>query len=108
MGSILQYFRPPFSYRLSLRSLFCLYLSGRFTQVLLFAENFSLTFLSWLEIISHFVLSSLSNGHEAVFFIKIFAWEVYYEFRILSTIPYQLSNNLLSWKNMHVNAESNI
>ena len=36
MGSILQYFRPSLSYHLSLRSLFCLFLSGRFTQVLLF------------------------------------------------------------------------
>ena len=34
--SILQYFRPSLSYNLSLRSLFCLFLSGRFTQVLLF------------------------------------------------------------------------
>ena len=34
-GSILQYFRPSFSYHLSLISLFCLFLSGHFTQVLL-------------------------------------------------------------------------
>ena len=34
-GSILQYFQPSLSYRLSLRPLFCLFLSGRFTQVLL-------------------------------------------------------------------------
>ena len=34
-GSILQYFRPSISYHLSLRSLFCLFLSGRFTHVLL-------------------------------------------------------------------------
>ena len=33
--SILQYFRPSLSYQLLLRSLFCLFLSGRFTQVLL-------------------------------------------------------------------------
>ena len=31
---ILQYIRPSLSYDLSLRSLFCLFLSGRFTQVL--------------------------------------------------------------------------
>ena len=31
-GSILQYFRPSFSYHLSLRSLFCLFLSDRSTQ----------------------------------------------------------------------------
>ena len=35
-GSILQYFRPSLSYHLSLRSLFCLFFSGRFTQVLLY------------------------------------------------------------------------
>ena len=34
-GSILQYFWPSLSYRLSLRPLFCLFLSGSFTQVLL-------------------------------------------------------------------------
>ena len=34
-GSILQYFRPSLSNHLSLRSLFCLFLSGHFTQVLL-------------------------------------------------------------------------
>ena len=33
--SILQYIRPSLSYHLSLRFLFCLYLSGHFTQVLL-------------------------------------------------------------------------
>ena len=33
---ILQYFRPSLSYYLSLRPLFCLFLSGRFTQVLLY------------------------------------------------------------------------
>ena len=34
-GSILQYFRPSLSYHMSLRSLFCLFLSGRLKQVLL-------------------------------------------------------------------------
>ena len=34
--SPLQYFLPSLSYHLSLRSLFCLFLSGRFTQILLF------------------------------------------------------------------------
>ena len=34
--SILQYFRPSLSYHLSLRSLFCLFLSGRLKQVLLY------------------------------------------------------------------------
>ena len=39
-GSILQYFRPSLSYNLSLRSLFCLFLSGHFTQVLLQVNHF--------------------------------------------------------------------
>ena len=33
-GSILQYFRPSLSYCLSLRSLFCLFSYGPFTEVL--------------------------------------------------------------------------
>ena len=37
---ILQYFRPLLSYHLSLRSLFCLFLSGCFTQVLLYVYVF--------------------------------------------------------------------
>ena len=37
-GSILQYFRPSLSYHLSLRSLFCLFLSDRFTQILLYTD----------------------------------------------------------------------
>ena len=36
-GSILQNFRPSLSYRLSLRSLFCLFLSGRLRQGLLYS-----------------------------------------------------------------------
>ena len=36
MGSILQYFKPSLSYHLSLRSLFCLFLSGGLRQVLLY------------------------------------------------------------------------
>ena len=37
-GSILQYIRPALSYNLSLTSLFYLFLSGRFIQVLLFSN----------------------------------------------------------------------
>ena len=36
--SILQYFRPSFTYHLSLRYLFCLFLSGLFIQVLLYHD----------------------------------------------------------------------
>ena len=35
-GSILQYFQPSLSYHLSIRPLICLFLSGRFRQVLLY------------------------------------------------------------------------
>ena len=35
-GSILQYFRPSLSYQVSLRALFCLFLSGCFIHVLLY------------------------------------------------------------------------
>ena len=48
-GSILQYFRPSLSYHLSFRSLFCLFLSGCFTQVLLYII-FTLKFLPLLKI----------------------------------------------------------
>ena len=37
-GGILQYFQPSLSYHLSLRSLYYLFVSGRFTQVLLYAK----------------------------------------------------------------------
>ena len=42
--SILQYFWTSLSYHLSLRSLFCLFLSGRLRQVLLYMLNTSLSF----------------------------------------------------------------
>ena len=37
--SVLQYFRPSLSYYLSSRSLFCLFLRGCFTQVLLYIAD---------------------------------------------------------------------
>ena len=36
---ILQFFRPSLSYHLSLRSLFCLFLTGRLRQVLLYVAE---------------------------------------------------------------------
>ena len=44
--SILQYFRPLISYHLSLTSLFCLFLSGRLRQVLLYLLKISVTFVT--------------------------------------------------------------
>ena len=38
-GSILQYFRPSLTYPLSFIPLFCLFLSGHFTQVLLYLDH---------------------------------------------------------------------
>ena len=38
-GSILKYFRPPLCYHLSLRSLFCLFLSGYLRQVLVYCQK---------------------------------------------------------------------
>ena len=38
MGSILQYFRPSLNYSLSLRSLFCQFLSGHLRKVLLYVK----------------------------------------------------------------------
>ena len=38
-GSILQYFRPALSYHFPFRPLFCLFLSGRLRQVLLFLQR---------------------------------------------------------------------
>ena len=45
-GSILQYFQPSLSSHLSLRSLFCLFLSGHFTQVLLYVADIQKNHLS--------------------------------------------------------------
>ena len=38
-GCILQYFRPLLSYHLSLRSMFCLFLSGRYTAFTVTAKR---------------------------------------------------------------------
>ena len=42
-GIVLQYFRPSLTYHLSIRSLFCLFLSGRFTQGLLYCEDVTIS-----------------------------------------------------------------
>ena len=40
--SILQYFRPSLRYQLSIRSLFCLFLSGRLREVLLYTIDLTI------------------------------------------------------------------
>ena len=80
-GSILQYFQPSLSYHLSLRSLFCLFLSSRFTQVLLylfsssghkgwFCSQCSPTF----QFLSHiwFILYSLKTYYSVFFIFLLF------------------------------------
>ena len=60
-GSILQYFRPALSYHLSLRSLICLFLSGRLTQVLLYffflqVQDFSSSWQSCVSSVRSMIL----------------------------------------------------
>ena len=58
-GSILQYFRPSLSYHLSLRSLFCLFLSGRFTRAfslyLLLCEERYFQILSEIDVLLRYI-----------------------------------------------------
>ena len=55
-GSIVQYFRPALIYHLSLRFLFCLFLSDHLRQVLLYYANYSLLNLKRSKIESHKLL----------------------------------------------------
>ena len=63
-GSILQYFRPSLSYHLSLIPLFCLFSSGRFTQVL-------------LHVLLHSFISPLQIGYEAEELAKVGSKHMY-------------------------------
>ena len=56
-GSILQYFRSSLSYHLSLRSLFCLFLIARFTQVLLYSDGLPHTAELNQDEIIHYIFS---------------------------------------------------
>ena len=58
-GSILQNFQPSLSYHLSLRSLFCLFLSGHLRQVLLYAQ---------MPLIN--AHADLSSGARGLFFLS--------------------------------------
>ena len=64
--SILQYFWPSFSYRLSLRSLLCLFLSGCLRQVL---HDLILYVLGWTS--TKLVLMRLAQGHNAVTLVRL-------------------------------------
>ena len=46
-GSILQYFQPSLSYHLSLKSFFCLFLSGRLRQTLLYMCLMGISKVLW-------------------------------------------------------------
>ena len=58
--SILQYFRPSLSYHLSLRPLFCLFLSGLLRQALLYAQTLDFSGLSFQDYIT---VDYISNVH---------------------------------------------
>ena len=60
-GSILNYFRPSLSYQLSLRSLFCLFLSGHITQVLLHFHQY-LSLFPYIRIIAFIQLMALCES----------------------------------------------
>ena len=60
-GSILQYFRPSFSYFFSLRSLFCLFLSGRLRQVLLYLLHWPAAKKAQMSLLIHTVLPEPSK-----------------------------------------------
>ena len=64
-GSILLYFQPSFSYHLSLRYLFCLFLSGRFRQVLLFTHCKIMLKLTLKEMTAELTLSFLLKQFKA-------------------------------------------
>ena len=70
--SILQYFGPPLSYHLSLRPLFCLFLSGRFTQVLLHYPR--LKSQVFISVMQEKVLTTLIK---LPFVIKTFALSIF-------------------------------
>ena len=62
-GSILQYFRPSLSYHLSYRAFFCLFLSGRFTQVLLYNGGGK---LDQESLGKYFKIENIDNPHFCV------------------------------------------
>ena len=63
-GSILQHFGPLFSYHLSLRSLFGLFLSGNFTQVLLNLEIIYRLF--FFQLTSHYMVLTRDDALKTV------------------------------------------
>ena len=106
MRSILQYFRPSLSHHLSLRSLFCLFLSSNFTQV-----NSNLTF-NWEEQQKFYRISNLTRIAQACFscviqmifmLIKILQSEKSFNFSqnkpswMLPMIKYKWESTLTQW-----------
>ena len=67
-GSILQYFRPSLSYHLSLRSLFCLFLSDRLSQVLLYNFLFQVHYTPNTPPLSNRPTSAPAPAHMHVHF----------------------------------------
>ena len=88
-GSILQYFRPSLSYHLSLGSLLCLFLSGRFTQIKIgFQDQLSLNagqkYCRMLQTEHSAILSTFIKLPFVIkiFVLSIYEWPFYTDFTI--------------------------
>ena len=87
-GSILQYFWPSLSYHLSLRFLFCLFLSGCFTQVLLYhilMSRFKLFSLPELMICLQILLSMAFHANVSMVTGKYLQTACYIELGCICT-----------------------
>ena len=102
-GTILQYFRPSLSYHLSLRSLFCLCLSGRFAQVLLYYVQCSFWHLSWNHTL-HIRLNSYSIL--SVVFIKLGRNRVVAKSRHTGRKTKYWASNFVDWFFTHISTAS--
>ena len=71
MGSILQYFRPSLINYLPLRPLFCLFLSGRLRQVLLYISSHE-TELCTFNVQILLLVFSLKGLESVFFFFHLF------------------------------------
>ena len=87
----MQYFRPSLSYYLLLRSLFCLFLSGRLRQGLLYICLCS----KMVALLSNLIMFSVAYCHHSNLFIHLFDYKA---FDIINDKPIRLMVNI-----MHIN-----
>ena len=97
--SILQYFRPSLRYHLSLRSLFWLFLNGRFTQVLLYCNKKNLDTMSSLRtklqnLNKNQLTFSLQRCDEKIMQVKL-SWTQFSDFAIQ-----ELLSVILGWSSL--------